>query len=97
MFLTYGGAFPGGATQDTLLRIYRPRPGLPFTPYVQADGTRQLLWTTFTPRQVDLDVTHPARRAYLLRVLDQLAAAGVHGSVWTPWATRSRRPARPPS
>jgi sucrose phosphorylase len=77
MFLTYATAFPGGATQDTLLRIYRPRPGLPFTPYVRADGTRQLLWTTFTAQQVDLDVAHRATRAYLLRVLDQLAAAGV--------------------
>jgi sucrose phosphorylase len=77
MFLTYAGAFAGGATQDTLLRIYRPRPGLPFTTYMQADGTRQLLWTTFTGQQVDLDVAHPATRAYLLAVLDALAAAGV--------------------
>jgi sucrose phosphorylase len=77
MFLTFAAAFPGGATQDTLLRVYRPRPGLPFTPYVQADGTRQLVWTTFTAQQVDLDVTRPATRAYLLAVLDALAAAGV--------------------
>jgi sucrose phosphorylase len=77
MFLTYGAAFPGGATEDMLLSIYRPRPGLPFTPYVRADGTRALLWTTFTPQQVDVAVEHPATRAYLLAVLDRLAAAGV--------------------
>ncbi|HEX9553869.1 MAG TPA: alpha-amylase family glycosyl hydrolase, partial [Streptosporangiaceae bacterium] len=40
MFLTYGTAFPDGATEDTLLRLYRPRPGLPFTPYVLADGRK---------------------------------------------------------
>lgn len=77
MFLTLGGVFPDGAREDDLLRLYRPRPGLPFTPYGRADGTRRLVWTTFTPRQVDVDVAHPATRAYLLRVLDTLAAAGV--------------------
>src|SRR5512143_499626 len=31
MFLTFGSVFPNGATEAELLRIYRPRPGLPFT------------------------------------------------------------------
>jgi sucrose phosphorylase len=77
MFLTYGAAFPDGATEDLLLGVYRPRPGLPFTPFVRADGTRRLLWTTFTAEQVDVDVRHPATRAYLHAVLDRLAGAGV--------------------
>lgn len=77
MFLTLGGAFPDGATEEALLRLYRPRPGLPFTPYQLADGSRRLCWTTFTSQQVDVDVRHPATRAYLLRVLDRLAGAGV--------------------
>jgi sucrose phosphorylase len=77
MFLTLGGVFPGGATEEQLLRIYRPRPGLPFTPYALADGTRRLVWTTFTPQQVDVDVSQQVTRDYLLRVLDQLRAAGV--------------------
>jgi sucrose phosphorylase len=77
MFLTHGAVFPGGATEEELLRLYRPRPGLPFTPYLLADGRKALVWTTFTPQQIDVDVRHPATRAYLLRILDQLAAAGV--------------------
>jgi sucrose phosphorylase len=77
MFLTYGAVFPGGATEDTLMRLYRPRPGLPFTPYTRSDGRRCLLWTTFTARQIDIDVRHPVTRAYLLGVLDTLAGAGV--------------------
>jgi len=77
MFLTYGTAFPAGATEDTLLRLYRPRPGLPFTPYVLADGRKVLVWTTFTPQQVDVDVRNPTTRSYLLRILDRLAAARV--------------------
>lgn len=75
MFLTFGTVFPDGATEDTLARLYRPRPGLPFSPYVLADGSKALVWTTFTPRQIDIDVRHPAARAYLLQVLDKLAGA----------------------
>src|SRR6266849_3367337 len=77
MFLTYGTAFPEGATEDILMRLYRPRPGLPFTPYVLSDGRKTLVWTTFTPQQIDVDVRHLATRAYLLRVLDKLAGAHV--------------------
>ena len=75
MFLTYGTVFPGGATEEMLLRLYRPRPGLPFTPYALGNGGKALLWTTFTPQQIDLDVSHPATRAYLRRILDRLAGA----------------------
>ena len=31
MFLKYERVFPNGATESDLLKIYRPRPGLPFT------------------------------------------------------------------
>ena len=31
MFLTFDGVFPQGASEQDLLAIYRPRPGLPFT------------------------------------------------------------------
>jgi len=77
MFLTMSGVFPTGATEAELLRIYRPRPGLPFTPVTVHGGERHLLWTTFTSRQADIDVNHPEGRRYLLAILDRLAAAGV--------------------
>lgn len=77
MFLTFGGAFPEGATEDVLMRLYRPRPGLPFTPYALADGSKRLVWTTFTPAQIDIDVRNPVAHDYLLRVLDAFAAGGI--------------------
>jgi sucrose phosphorylase len=77
MFLTLAGAFPDGAREEDLMRLYRPRPGLPFTPYQLADGTRRLVWTTFTPQQIDVDVRAARTRAYLIRVLDRLASANV--------------------
>ncbi len=77
MFLTLGRVFPNGARESDLLRIYRPRPGLPFTKTRLADGSEHLLWTTFTSEQVDIDVRHPAGRHYLTRILDQFQDAGI--------------------
>lgn len=77
LFLTWDKVFPQGATEADLLAIYRPRPGLPFTAVTLADGTRRLLWTTFTAQQIDIDVTHPLGQAYLEGILRTLAGAGV--------------------
>jgi sucrose phosphorylase len=77
MFLTLGRVFPNGAHEPDLLRIYRPRPGLPFTKMRLADGSEHLLWTTFTSEQVDIDVRHPAGTHYLTRILDRFQDAGI--------------------
>lgn len=77
MFLTFDGVFPQGASEQDLLAIYRPRPGLPFTPMTLADGSRRILWTTFTPEQIDVDVNHPQGIRYLQNILEILAANGV--------------------
>ncbi|HZA81604.1 MAG TPA: alpha-amylase family glycosyl hydrolase, partial [Actinomycetes bacterium] len=77
MFLSFDRVFPDGATEDQLLRIYRPRPGLPFTPVVSRATGRRLLWTTFSSRQVDLDVHDPETERYLLGILRLLAEHGV--------------------
>ena len=76
MFLTLGSVFPAGATEADLTRIYRPRPGLPFT-HRTLGGTPRLVWTTFTSEQIDIDVRSAPGRAYLADVLDALVAAGV--------------------
>ncbi|HXR40451.1 MAG TPA: sucrose phosphorylase [Terracidiphilus sp.] len=77
MFLTYDRVFPNGATEADLLRIYRPRPGLPFAYTTLATGQKRLLWTTFTPQQIDIDVTHPQGKAYLDAILERFHAAGI--------------------
>jgi sucrose phosphorylase len=77
LFLTFDAVFPQGATERDLLAIYRPRPGLPFTTTPLHDGERKILWTTFTPQQVDIDVRHPAGQAYLDGILRTLADAKV--------------------
>src|SRR5208337_170109 len=77
MFLTYDRVFPDGATEADLLCIYRPRPGLPFTYTMLANGEKRLLWTTFTPQQVDIDVRHSQGKAYLDAILGCFREAGI--------------------
>jgi sucrose phosphorylase len=77
LFLALDGVFPNGATERDLLAIYRPRPGLPFTTLALADGTRRIFWTTFTPEQIDIDVTHPCGSEYLEEILRTFGAHGI--------------------
>lgn len=77
LLLTRERVFPHGATEDELKAIYRPRPGLPFSPVTLGDGTRVNLWTTFTPEQIDIDLTHPLGRDYIDNILRTFAANGV--------------------
>jgi len=76
MFLTMSSVFPDGATEEELAAIYRPRPGLPFTP-MTLGGQKRLVWTTFTSQQVDIDLSSDVTQDYLLSILDTLAGAGV--------------------
>ncbi len=77
LFLDFDRVFPNGARASDLLALYRPRPGLPFT-CVNLKGTGpKILWTTFTAKQVDIDVEHPQGQAYLLGILETLAANGI--------------------
>jgi sucrose phosphorylase len=41
------------------------------------DGTERLLWTTFTPEQIDIDVRSSAGRAYLNKIMSEFQAAGI--------------------
>lgn len=76
MFLTLDAVFPDGAREDDLARIYRPRPGLPFT-VMELGGRKRLVWTTFTAEQVDIDLRTDQAWDYLTSVIDALAAGGV--------------------
>lgn len=64
------------ATEADLLTIYRPRPGLPFTT-IPVAGANRLVWTTFTPQQIDIDVECPSDWSYLMGILDELERSGV--------------------
>ncbi|MFK7924835.1 MAG: sucrose phosphorylase [Bacteroidia bacterium] len=77
LFLTMDSVFPKGATEEELLTIYRPRPGLPYSVMTLKDGSKRLFWTTFTSNQIDIDVLHPQGEAYLDSILATFHKAGV--------------------
>ncbi len=76
LFLTFDTVFPQGGTEEMITSFYRPRPGFPFTAYEVA-GKRRLVWTTFMPSQVDIDIKHEQGMAYLKRILEALKSGGV--------------------
>ena len=77
LFLAYDTIFPNGATEKELLDIYRPRPGFPLTRFKFGDGTEKLIWTTFTQKQIDIDVHGKLGTLYLESILDRFAASGI--------------------
>jgi len=77
LFLTMDRVFPNGATEADLLRIYRPRPGLPFTYLKLHNGSYRLMWTTFTSHQIDIDVESEQGKTYIGSILWEFHQAGV--------------------
>ncbi|MHB1872183.1 MAG: alpha-amylase family glycosyl hydrolase, partial [Steroidobacteraceae bacterium] len=77
LFLTLDAVFPEGANERDLTAVYRPRPGLPLTPVTLKSGGKRILWTTFTPQQLDIDVHHRQGRAYLEGILRAFSAHGI--------------------
>ena len=78
LFLTLQAVFPRGAHEHDLTEIYRPRPGLPLRPVTLENGEKRILWTTFTPQQLDIDVRHRQGRAYLESILRTFSEYGIH-------------------
>ena len=77
LFLTPEQVFGGRPSPADLAAIYRPRPTSPFTAVRFADGREQLVWTTFTDQQIDIDVEHEPGWAYLSSILDRFGESGV--------------------
>jgi sucrose phosphorylase len=77
LFLTLDKVFPDGVDERGLTTVYRPRPGLPLTAVQLGDRTRRIVWTTFTPEQIDIDVRSPEGARYLDEILDRFAANGI--------------------
>ena len=70
----------GNSAVDTeVKKVYRPRPGSPFTNITLDDGTSHDFWTTFSPQQLDINVESPAGRSYLESILAKFEQAGVRG------------------
>jgi len=78
-FLKRNDIFPNESSAEAIGKVYRPRPGLPVTALTLDDGTVHDFWTTFSPRQLDINVESEAGRSYLESILDRFANFGVQG------------------
>lgn len=76
MFLRYQDVFSGERDEDALKRLYRPRPGLPFTKIKIAEE-EELLWTTFSSKQIDINVFHAESEKYINEILSRFKTSGV--------------------
>lgn len=77
LFLSFDKVFPTGATEKELTKIYRPRPGIPFTRIKFDDGTSKSMWTTFTQNQIDIDVNSCEGINYLDEILTTFQRVGI--------------------
>lgn len=77
LILTKDKVFPEEATQDQISKIYRPRPGAPFTNFQLQDGSEVAVWTTFTAGQIDIDVNSAMGASYLENILDTFQKAKI--------------------
>lgn len=81
LFLRKMDIFPANdldsAVSTEVSRIYRPRPSPPFTAMQLDDGSEFDFWTTFSERQLDINVESAAGQAYLTSILEKFAQAGI--------------------
>lgn len=77
LFLTKDKVFPNGTSAGEIKKIYRPRPGLPFTEFKLENGEAKIVWTTFTPNQIDIDVEGEMGSMYLEGILETFQQAGI--------------------
>ncbi|MGI9550368.1 MAG: sucrose phosphorylase [Aurantibacter sp.] len=77
LMLTHEKVFPDGASETEIAKIYRPRPGLPFTEFKFENGESKWLWTTFTPEQIDIDVESKMGSDYLDEILETFQKARI--------------------
>lgn len=77
LFLTQEKVFPQGMTDEEQAVICQPKAEGCFTPYQLHNGQTVNFWTTFTDKQIDIDVNSAAGRDYLDKVITTFASNNV--------------------
>lgn len=77
-FLRKDSDFDGNVFSEAdLEKIYRPRPGKPFTEYTLNNGEKIEFWTTFSPQQIDVNFKDEDIQDYFEKTLKTLDNNGV--------------------
>lgn len=77
LFITKEKIFGKKADPLKVGKIYRPRPGLPFSTIKLSNGEKHTFWTTFTSKQLDIDVIHKKGEEYLDNILKIFSKNGI--------------------
>lgn len=77
LFLTKDKVFGGLANEEDVNKIYRPRPNRPFSLRKLESGEKIEFWTTFSHKQIDIDVNSSKGKEYIESVLEVFAQNGI--------------------
>jgi sucrose phosphorylase len=77
LFLTPESVFKDRLDTKAIEKIFRPRPGLPFTKYTCSNGLEQSLWTTFSDEQIDIDLASAQGQNYLDQIIQVFQESGI--------------------
>ncbi len=77
LFLTKEKVFGGQPNEGDIAKIYRPRPNRPFSLKRLESGEHIEFWTTFSHKQIDIDVYSKQAQEYVNSVLEVFAENGI--------------------
>ena len=77
LFLRYRDIFPDGSSDQDIQNIYRPRPTSPFTSMSITHQDKELFWTTFSSKQIDINVFHLQGKDYIEGLIELFAKNGM--------------------
>ncbi|MEQ8628610.1 sucrose phosphorylase [Ekhidna sp.] len=77
LFLTKEKVFGGLPNEGDIDKIYRPRPNRPFSLRRLESGEHIEFWTTFSHKQIDIDVNSDQGQEYVNSVLEVFAENGI--------------------
>lgn len=77
LFLRKDDVFQADASEDELEKILRLHSNAPFLPVKLDNGQTYTFWSTFSDKQLDINVESAAGKKYLTNILDTFSAAGI--------------------
>ncbi|NNC97247.1 MAG: sucrose phosphorylase [Gammaproteobacteria bacterium] len=77
LFLKKEDVFQNNGTQEELGKILRLHPNAPFLPITLDNGKTYNFWSTFSDKQLDINVETEIGQKYLTGILDSFADAGI--------------------
>lgn len=77
-FIRFRDFWPNGEpTEEDLAKMIHRHPGVPAVEVTFRDGTKEKLWCTFSPEQIDLNIHSAKAREYITKSVDGIIRHGI--------------------